>query len=94
MVMYINGHVRQSMGNYSGVSLMIVLESSTCAMVALYLYNLTEMRDQTSPKQEIEKARSYKKMKKNEYTEGQANESGGLMDPANNTSPSNRRQEL
>ena len=45
MVMYINGHVRQSMGNYTGVSLMIVMESTTCAMVALYLYNLTEMKD-------------------------------------------------
>lgn len=69
IVMYINGHVRQNMGNYTGVSLLIVLESSICAMVALYLNNLTELSASTSPKEEGEKARSYKKMKKNEYAD-------------------------
>jgi len=89
IVMYINGHVRQSMGNYTGVSLLIVLESSTCAMVALYLNNLTELGASTSPKDEGEKARSYKKIKKNEYADAQATESGGLMDPASNSTPPN-----
>ena len=69
IVMYINGHVRQSMGNYTGVSLMIVLESSICAMVALYLSNLTELSAISSSKEEGEKARSYKKIKKNEYSD-------------------------
>ena len=69
IVMYINGHVRQSMGNYTGVSLLIVLESSICAMVAMYIYNLTEFNALSSHKDEGEKARSYKKIKKNEYSD-------------------------
>jgi len=45
------------MGNYTGVSLLIILESSSCAMLALYLNNMAELDDLTSHKEEKEKDR-------------------------------------
>jgi len=45
------------MGNYTGVSLLIILESSSCAMLSLYLNNMAELDDLTSHKEEKEKDR-------------------------------------
>ena len=77
IAMYVNGHLRQSMGTYAGVTMLIMIESSLCGALALYVSNTADLK--------ALQPTEYETVKKNEDTDA---ESGLMLDAGTNSSSS------